>query len=228
MTTENIALSKIPDDKPVRVFLPIRESKERFRANGVYQHRDGLQFRLDFKPGILPEDAIDIGRNAIITVDLGGANLSLEAIVKSVPSSQHIILQAASTIDHEQLREFFRVDATTRVLSTSFHSTVTGGTEESWEVEGDTIDISGSGMLAVFPKEIPNAKKITLKVTLPHTAEETISILAHTVRSQQLENGKWEIAYHFDDIEAEDRDKIIGYCLTIQRRLLRLKVQVRS
>ena len=55
-----------------------------------------------------------------------------------------------------------------------------------------------------------------------------IKILAHPVRQEQIADDQWDVAFHFDDISDEDRDKIIGCCLVIQRRLLRLKVQVRD
>ena len=50
----------------------------------------------------------------------------------------------------------------------------------------------------------------------------------HAVRAQQLHDGRYEVAYHFDDISTEDRDKIIGCCLVIQRKMLCMKVKVKE
>jgi hypothetical protein len=69
---------------------------------------------------------------------------------------------------------------------------------------------------------------IRLEITLPTEPAETVKMLAHPVRAVQIDDDRWEVAFHFDDISIEDRDKIIGCCLVIQRRLLRLKVPVSS
>ncbi len=229
MTSEMETLQKIPEGKPVRVFLPIIDSKERFRANCVFCYTKDLKFKLSFKPGILPEESVAVGKSAIINVDLGGPTLSLEAKVVSVLSSQQLEMMAETTVTHEQMREFFRVDATTKVISSAFKSTVIGDKEqEDWEISGETIDISGSGILAVFPEKLPQAEQLNLQITLPDEIAEPITILAHQVRSCPLSDGRWETAFHFIEIGSEERDRIVGYCFTIQRQLLRLKVRVKS
>jgi hypothetical protein len=53
-------------------------------------------------------------------------------------------------------------------------------------------------------------------------------VLAHQVRVQELHDGRFEVAYHFDDITIEDRDTIIGCCLVLQRKMLRLKIDVKD
>ena len=70
--------------------------------------------------------------------------------------------------------------------------------------------------------------QIRLEITLPTSDMEVISALARPVRSQKISDRYYEVAYHFEDIANEDRDKIIGCCLVLQRKLLRLRVQVRS
>ena len=97
---------------------------------------------------------------------------------------------------------------------------------EAWSAKGRTIDISGSGILAIFDEEPQADRQVKLEITVPSIEPETIKILAHQVRKQQLHDGRFEVAYHFDDISTEDRDKIIGCCLEIQRRFLRLKVRL--
>lgn len=228
MTPEQESLQKIPEGKPVRVFLPIIDSKERFRASCVFHYIGGLNFNLNFKAGALPENAVEVGKSAIINVDLGGPNISLEAKIISNPSPQQLEMEAEATINHEQMRDFFRVDATTQILSTALKSTIFGNKKtDDWEIPGETIDISGSGILAVFPEKLPESNQIKLQVTIPDD-EPPITILAHQVRSHKLDDNRWEVAFRFDDIDIEARDRIVGYCFTIQRQLLRLKVQVKN
>lgn len=228
MISESAIIETIADSKPVRVFLPIIGGRERYRAHCVYQKTNPPHFNLLFTAGVLPVDAIDIQEPAIITIDMGGPNLSLEAKIKSITSDQILEMVMVKSISHAQMREFFRVDAATKVIGTSFQSEVFGEQGTPWSLAGKTVDISGSGILATFSQEPPMDKQIRLEITLPTLEPETISVLAHPVRTQKISDKQYEVAYHFDDITTEDRDKIIGCCLILQRRLLRLKVQVKE
>ncbi len=221
-------LKDIPDAKPIRMFLPVIDSKERYRMQCVYQSVKSPRFNLLFQPGILPVDSIDTSQPAIINIDLGGPNLSIEAMITAVPSSQILEMIVHKSISYDQMREFFRVDATAHVISKSFQPSLYGKKGDPWTLQGQTIDISGSGILASFPEKPPMDEQVRLEVTLPSTPSEVIKILAHPVRREQITEDQWDVAFHFDDISDEDRDKIIGCCLVIQRRLLRLKVRVRD
>ena len=221
-------LSDIPDQKPVRVFLPVIDSKERFRLHCLYQKTESPRFNLVFQPGVLPVDHLDQSKSSIMNVDFGGPNLSLEAMISSVKNSQILEMIVQKSISYEQMREFFRVDASAHVISKSFKPSLRGHKQDQWMMEGKTIDISGSGILATFSEKPPMDEQVKLEITLPTTPSEVINVLAHPVRREEISDNQWDIAFHFDDITDEDRDKIIGCCLVIQRRLLRLKVKVRN
>lgn len=221
-------LKDIPDAKPIRIFLPVKGSKERYRLQCVYQISESPRFNLLFKPGILPVDSLDTSKPCILNVDLGGPNLSIEALIVSVLNSQTLEMIVQKSISYEQMREFFRVDATAHVISKSFQPALYGKSGDPWTLQGKTIDISGSGILACFSEKPPMDDQVKLEITLPSTPSEVVKILAHPVRREQIADDQWDVAFHFDDISDEDRDKIIGCCLVIQRQLLRLKVQVRN
>ncbi len=228
MTTDIETIKNIPDGKPVRIFLPLQGGPERYRTQCVFQKSDPPHFSLLFKPGVLPVEDIALGQQSIINIDMGGSTISLEAKTEEITNPQTLHMLIEKTITHEQMREFFRVDATTDIISKSFHTQLLGNKKEPWSMEGKTVDISGSGILAIFPEQSPADRQIRLLITLPSVEQETISVLAHQVRGQKLGDRLFEVAYHFDDISTEDRDKIIGCCLDIQRKLLRLQVQVRG
>jgi hypothetical protein len=228
MTTNIETIKVIPDGKPVRIFLPLKKGPERYRLQCVYQKSTPPKFNLLFKPGVLPIEDIALDQPCIINVDMGGSTISLEAMAHEIANPQTLHMMVQKSITHEQMREFFRVDATTDIISKSFHTEVFGRSDEPWSIEGKTVDISGSGILAIFPEQIPDDRQIRLQITIPSAEQEFITVLAHQVRSQKLNDGLFEVAYHFDDITTEDRDTIIGCCLEIQRQLLRLKVQVRG
>lgn len=221
-------LKDIPDGKPVRIFLPIQDNKERYRANCVFQKDEYPHFSLNFKVGELPHELINTKEACIITIDLGGTNVSLEANIAKITGSQTLKMVAQKTINHEQMREFFRVDAATQVISKSFQPKISNSQGEEWSFNGTTIDISGSGLLATFSEQPPMDEQVRLEITLPNDNGRTISVLARPIRSQKMSDDHYVVAYHFDEIEMEDRDLIIGSCLIIQRQLLRMKVQVNN
>lgn len=228
MSLDTDALKNIANGRPVRVFLPLQNSPDRVRAQGIYQKTLPPRFVLIFKPGMIPVDDIDLQQPCIVAIDLGGPTVSLEAMVQQVDDPQTLQMVVQKSISHEQMREFFRVDAVTQVISRSFHTQFTGNEKEPWSIAGETIDISGSGILAVFTALPPADKQVNLEITIPTDEPEVIKAVAHPVRTHRLKNDRYEVAYHFDDISVEDRDKIIGCCLVIQRRLLRLKQQVQK
>jgi len=228
MTSDTDILKTIPGGKPVRVFLPLINGLEHFRSQCVYQETSPPEFELTFKPGALPVAEIDLKKTCIISVDMGGATTSLEANILQVTGPQTLKMAIQKSISHEQMREFFRVDATTNVISKSFHPEVFNTDSKQWSLKGQTVDISGSGILAVFSEEPPGDAHVRLEIVIPLTEPEIVEVLAHRVRTQKMDNGLYEVAYHFDDISIEDRDKIIGCCLIIQRKLLQLKVQVKN
>lgn len=228
MSIDINVLKIIPRGKPVRIFLPILNSTDRLRTQSVYQQASPPKFTLIFKPGMLPVDDIDISQPCIVTIDMGGPSVSLEAMIQGIDDSQTLQMIVQKSISHEQMREFFRIDAVTRVISKSFHTQFGSNTSEPWSLQGETIDISGSGILAVFAELPPADKQVHLEIIVPLPEPETVKVIAHPVRTHRLNDNRYEVAYHFDDISIEDRDKIIGCCLILQRRLLRLKVQVKN
>jgi hypothetical protein len=228
MTTNTDILQNIPNGKPVRIFLPLLHSADLIRALALFQQTEPPKFSLIFKPGMLPVEEIDIQRPCIISIDMGGPAISLEAMIQQIANRQTLQMIVRKSISHEQMREFFRVDAVTRVISKSFHTELFSDTNAPWSTEGQTVDISGSGILAIFDQKPQGDHQVRLEITTPTIEPDTIKVLAHQVRSQQLHDGRYEVAYHFDDITPEDRDKIIGCCLVIQRKMLRLKVQVNN
>ncbi len=225
---ENDKFKDIPDGKPVRIFLPIKDTKERYRASCIYQQGDYPCFSLNFKIGELPGEYLDLTQTSIINIDLVGKSISVEAIIKEVSGPQSLDMVVQKTINHEQLRDFFRVDATTQVISKAFHPKISGVKGEDFSFNGTTIDISGSGLLASFTECPPMDQKVKLEITLPNDEAQVIKALANPIRSQQISENQYVVAYHFEEIEPEDRDLIIGSCLIIQRQLLRMKVQVNN
>ncbi|MCP4342025.1 MAG: PilZ domain-containing protein [Desulfobulbaceae bacterium] len=226
MSSDSNILQNIPKGKPVRIFLPLLNRPDRVRAQSLYQETEPPKFSLIFKPGLLPVDELDLKMPCIISIDMGGPTISLEAMIQKVANHQTLQMIVRKSISHEQMREFFRVDTVTSVISKSFHTELFSNKNEPWSTKGQTVDISGSGILAIFDEKPQADRQVKLEITVPSIEKDKIKVLAHQVRVHELHDGRFEVAYHFDDITTEDRDKIIGSCLVVQRKMLRLKVKV--
>jgi len=131
-------------------------------------------------------------------------------------------------LDQSRMREYFRVDASIAVIARPLPPEVAGTEESPWSLAGRTLDISGNGILAVFPEKPSLDEPIRLEITLPAGHPGTMSVLARPVRSRETGDGNYEVAYHFEDIPDQDRDRIIGCCLVLQRKLLRLPIQLNA
>jgi c-di-GMP-binding flagellar brake protein YcgR len=228
VSEHNDFIDKIPENKPVRIFLPVTDSEERLRLSCVFQKGKTPHFSLVFNQGILPVDRIDKNASVIITVDLAGQIASIEAKILEISNGQTLGMIVLKTISHEQMREFFRVDCTLPILLRSVVPVEFGTEESKWKLTGTTVDLSGSGLRASFTSPPPENKQIRIELSLPTAVPIIVNILASPVRITQLTDKLWDAAYHFDDIDDEDRDNIIGCCLIAQRRLLRLKVKIKN
>lgn len=201
---------------------------EKQRVGCVYQEEAPPEFLLLFNAGDLPVDAIDINRKAAVLLDISGRSISLAVDIKEIVNRQTLRLLALEVISHEQLRDYFRVDVSAPLVARPALPEGNLDTEEEWSISGETVDVSGSGLLAVFPAPIDQAKPVRVDLILPTGSAGTVQVIAHVVRIRKLEDNKYQIALHFDQIMPEDRDRIMACCFEIQRKHLRLKVQVKN
>jgi hypothetical protein len=221
-------IDKIPDNKPVRIFLPIKNSEESLRVNCVFQKTDSTHFSLLFNQGTLPVEHLDMKASLVISLDISGQAVSIEAKLVKIANPQTLEMVILKAINHQQMREYFRVDCTLPLLLTSVVPEEFGMPEDKWKISGTTVDLSGSGLRASFTSLPPKNTQVRVRLSLPTAAPSIVSILASPVRISQLTEKLWDAAYHFDDITDDDRDAIIGCCLVAQRRLLRLRVKVKD
>ena len=101
MASDDDILKDVPDAKPLRIFLPVKASRERYRMQCVYQKIQSPRFNLLFQPGTLPVDSINTSEPCILNIDLGGPNLSIEAMITAIPNSQIIEMIVKKSISYE-------------------------------------------------------------------------------------------------------------------------------
>lgn len=227
MPTLDEIFTQIQTGKAVRIALPMTDTMEKERVSCVYQEDQPPEFSLLFTPGSLPAERIDKNRKAAILLDISGQGISLTADIEKITNGQTLHLIAREVISHEQLRDYFRVDVSTLLVARPVlpESKQTNG--EEWTLSGETVDVSGSGLLAMLPKPIDQDKPVRVELVLPTGDAKTVQTIAHVVRTKKITDNQYHIALHFDKIASEDRDRIMACCFEIQRKHLRLKVRVK-
>lgn len=226
MTIQPDFIQDIPDAKPVKIFLPLQNTDKRHREQCIFQKTTPPRFNLLFKSGTLPIQAIDTKQPCIINLDMAGRSVSLEAMIHNIANDQVLEMIARRSVNHEQMREYFRIDYILPITISSLIPEGIEAPEKYRQLSGTTIDISGCGLLAIFNEKPPTDKLVKLQFSLPDDQPNPISVVASPVRISEVEESRYVVAFYFEEITDEDRDRIIGQCLLTQRRQLRLKVQI--
>ncbi|MDH3346836.1 MAG: PilZ domain-containing protein [Desulfobulbaceae bacterium] len=219
-------LNEINNGKPVKIILPLKNSQELYRINCLYGKKNPPLFSLFF-PEHLPVQSMDSETECTVIIDMGGYNVSLQANIETIKNGQTLILRAINVINHEQLRDFFRVDVSAPVSAGPIMPPDLDD-QKYPKITGETIDISGGGILASFPKKLTTDQPLQVAFVLPTADSHVIRAVGQVVRTIKISDNNYQIAVHFDQIKSEDRDKIIRCCFEIQRQQLRLKVQVKE
>lgn len=212
----------------VRITVPLIGVREKQRLNCLYKKTAAPKFHLIFPLGSLSVDQLDTGRNCVLTLESTQQSVALSAKISAIKDPQTLEMVALNAVAHNQARNFFRVDAATRVAASSFIPPQMAKNGEDWRLLGDTIDLSGSGLLCSFSEPLEPGKRVRIELTLPTGEMEVIRALGHVVRCQKINDHTYHVALHFDLIDSETQDKIMACCFELQRRYLRLRVQVQN
>lgn len=164
----------------------------------------------------------------MVIVDLGDKSLAISAEILGFKDQNTLELIVRDVVSHTQSRNFFRVDASTRVAASPVVPVELAQDGENWRLLGDTLDLSGSGLLCSFSAPIEQGKKVKIELTLPTGNMEMITALGHVVRCKKIGEELYHVGLHFDSIDSESQDKIMACCFEIQRQGLRMRVDIRK
>ncbi len=228
MSSLESTFAKIEDGKAVRVALPLKDEIEKQRISCVYRAEEPPRFSLLFTPGSLPVDRIDLHRKCMVLIDIAGRNVSLAADIEEIPDHDTLRLIGRDVISHQQMREYFRVDVNTPIVAAPLLPPDDDNEKGTWRLTGETIDVSGSGLLAAFPEPLEKNRQVRVDLVLPTGDGQVVQMVGHVVRTRKIRSNRYHVGLHFDLIDPETRDKIMACCFDIQRRHLRLKVQVKD
>ncbi len=195
---------------------------EMLHLDCIYKESEAPLFFLVFPPQAIPKD-LEIKQKCSVAISSGEEPVTLAAVIESFKGDRSIEMRAVDTIDPVSLREYFRVMVSTPITA-AFDPTGEDSRQRPWELKGMTVDLSGTGVLAVFPAEFENNHNIFLDVTLPGS-DKRVECIAHVVRTKKLRKNRIQVALHFDSISRKNRDIIITACLQEQRRQLRQRME---
>ncbi len=214
-------IKEIDDNEGARVRL-LSMNNESAYLDCVYKESDAPSFFLVFPKDTIPEN-LNLQENCSVSINRQHAPIVINAKIEALRGDRTLELVATEIIDPVSLREYFRVFYQTPI--TASHRPASGQSISGlWKVQGTTIDLSASGVLAIFPQEFEDKEHIFLEFNLIGT-ERSIQCLAHVVRVHHIRKSRCQIALRFDQIPPKDKDAIIAECMSEQRRQLRKQMQ---
>lgn len=226
MPSLNSLLEYIKKGKAVRAAVPLVGAVEPERVSCFFGEVVPPKFNLIFPTGTLVVDQIDTSKPVKVMVDYVDQTVAIAATINAILDFQTLELTAVQADSHSQLRNFFRVDATARVAASSVIPQSIDREGESWRLLGDTVDLSGSGLLCSFTHPLEIGKKVRIELTLPTGTMDMITAIGHVVRCTELGKDLYHVGLQFDLIDSESQDRIMACCFEIQRRHLRMRVAV--
>ena len=208
----------------MRAAVPLLGVTEKERVHCFFGKTAPPEFTLTFPYGALAVDQVDASRTCMVMIDLTNQTISISADISRIVDPWTLELIARESVVHAQNRSYFRVDATAKVAASSPVPESTADEGERWRLQGDTIDLSGSGVLCSFSEPLEKDKKVKIELALPTRDIDVIMALGHVARCRQIEKQLYHVALHFDLLDSESQDKIMACCFELQRRHLRMRV----
>jgi hypothetical protein len=218
----------IKEGMAVRAAVPLLGQVEQERVHCVFEKGEPPAFSLSFPDGALAIDQIDTSRNCMVMFDFVNQTIAVAAGISAVVEPAILELVAKETVTHTHARNYFRVDASTKVTASPVMSEGEIHEGETWRLLGDTIDLSGSGLLCCFSEPLDKGIRVKIALTLPTRDTATIEALGHVVRCRKIDEHLYHAALHFDEIDSESQDKIMACCFELQRRYLRMRVRLEA
>ena len=214
-------IKKVKDSEFAKLRIEGRDG-EPLNLDCIYKEDHSPNFFLVFPPGTLPE-GLQFPQECTVSIHSEDDSIVINAVIESQQGDRTLEMTGKELIDPISLREYFRVFFRTSVTA-SHEPTSSDSTAKPWTVTGDSVDLSGTGILAIFPQELENKHNIFLDFTLPDQ-EQSIHCVSYVVRTRRIRKSRFQVALHFDHITRKNRDAVITACLQEQRRQLRERME---
>lgn len=224
MTEINELLNKIQDSANVFIDIPLSIGGYK-RGTCIYKQLQPPLLKLIFPPKSLPDaEEINIDELCRLSIKNSTNSIALAGRIQEIENERVLYVVAQEPLRQELVREYFRV-AVRAPVQASYTPREKEIISRPWKLEGETVDLSASGVLTVLPKPPLNKLNIFLEIFLPDNFGSVMT-LADVVRIQRLRREKFHVAFHFRTIEPRTQDHLIAFCMQQQRKLLRNKVRI--
>jgi len=216
-------IKKLEDSEYAKVRLVFKNS-ETACLDCIYKESEPPSFFLVFQPGTIPDDiTIKDQCSVLIHKRQDKTPIVVSAKIEARRGERTLELSASEIIDPVRLREYFRVFYRTPITA-SYRPPGEELTMELWDMQGTIVDLSASGILAIFPDEFEHKENISLQFQLIGL-ERNIKCVGHAVRIRHIRKSRVQIALCFDKISSGDQDAIVTECMREQRKQLRTRAQ---
>lgn len=212
-------LNQLKDYRVVKVSLPLLDGKKK-SLDAVAKTTASPQFEVTFLPDQLKLELLNSEEFCFVTFDVAGETKSIKAKVASAAEEAKLLLEMVESFAYIQKRGYFRVDAD---LSVSYW--VIDDEHPSAKSVQTPVNISGGGLRLPVSETIKEGTVLGLEIVIDAPQPTVVECTGEVVGNYDDEGDKC-VALSFVDIEDEDQDAIIAYCLAEQRKQLRLKVKV--
>jgi len=213
-------LDQLKEYRVVRVVLPLEAGGQQL-IDGVAKATTPPQLEVTFLPDQLSIEDLSKDEPCQISFDVAGSTKSIRAKITEILSDAKLQLEMVESYTHVQKRAYFRVDAD---LSVSYW-VLSEGTPLARSIN-TPVNISGGGLRVPVDEPLRDGTEIGLEIILDAPEPRVVECAAKVVRTYEGGPTGRQVALSFVDLEEEDQDAIVAYCLAEQRKQLRLKVQV--
>ena len=215
-------LNKLNDNSQVVIDMPSRK-EDAIRCKALFIKKESPLLELLFLPNSWEAGDLKIGAHCNLVIDHKGTTVNLIARLDSIEGNRRLHFTAREPISPESLRDYFRV-STNLTIEASYIAGPKEVNAQTWKMIGTTVDLSGSGVLAMFAEKPSSNNRIQLVMTVPDD-DTPFVCLANVVKSYRLRQNRYQVAFHFENISVTTRDRIVSYCLQEERRQLRENVR---
>lgn len=209
------ALDHLKEYRVVKIHLSL-QGDESLLLDGVAKTTRDPQFEITFLPDHLNAELLNTDEACLVTFDVAGSTQAVQAKIEAVLSDAKLQLTMLDSYTHTQKRAYFRVDAG---LSVSYWPLEKGQPEATKSVQ-TAINISGGGMRLPITEKLDAGTRVGLEIILDSPQSRVVECIGVVVRRFDSGQNGMQVALSFVDIEPEDQDAIVAYCLAEQRKQL--------
>jgi c-di-GMP-binding flagellar brake protein YcgR len=216
-------LDHFRNGREAKILVPVHGQRAMAVDGSVRTSADnGLTIALPYERNF--RDIINLRETCQIIFSLNGQEYRLISRIRTVLGPSDLLVIPKPPAIALQEREFFRID--TRI-QLDYYCLAADRSQQARNLDVK-VNISGSGIRIPAPNDLHVGDLIAMVLHLEGKTLDRVDCLAQVVRFCNLPNGDQAVALHFTEIDNQDRDKIVAFCLAREREILRTKVRTRD